>query len=189
MAIYTGRTRAPTNPNPMTSRLGPFSSSANDPHPDPTRVLTMEFILEQGSSLHPAFQYAVDAAFAALLCVLVAMLAVTRSWHFVFLTFIEIALWASVKWCVLLQYESHRTLTTGLRAGSCTSCAQKKSDKRPRRKRRTNPSLNEWSRSQACAVAALSPRLGSSCCLLGKHKHCERGWACQHPPRTRPCSD
>ena len=63
-------------------------------------VAWMDSILEQGSSLSPAFQLVVDGAFATLLCVLLAFLAATRSWHFVFLTTVTVALWASVKWCV-----------------------------------------------------------------------------------------
>ncbi|THV03286.1 Pkr1-domain-containing protein [Dendrothele bispora CBS 962.96] len=57
-------------------------------------------ILTPGSSLHPTFLLILDACFAALLIILLGLLFATRSIHFVALTAIELALWASVKWFV-----------------------------------------------------------------------------------------
>lgn len=61
-----------------------------------------ENILEPGSSLNPSFLLIVDAVFASLLVVLVALAVLTRgNIHLIVLTFIELALWASVKWYVI----------------------------------------------------------------------------------------
>lgn len=57
-------------------------------------------ILKPGSSLHPTFLKIVDGAFAFLLLVLLSLLFVTRSYHFFFLSLIELGLWASVKWVI-----------------------------------------------------------------------------------------
>ena len=58
-------------------------------------------ILEPGSSFNPTFLLAVDGTFATLLIILVAFAILTRgNIHLIFLTFIELALWASVKWYV-----------------------------------------------------------------------------------------
>lgn len=60
----------------------------------------MDTILEKGSSLNAGTQLAVDASFAALLVVLLGLLAATRSFHFAFLSVVEIGLWVAVKWVV-----------------------------------------------------------------------------------------
>lgn len=60
----------------------------------------VDHIFTPGSTLNPTFLLIADSAFVALLLVLLAMLAATRSIHFVALTGIELALWATVKWCV-----------------------------------------------------------------------------------------
>ena len=59
-------------------------------------------ILEPGSSLNPAFLLVVDGTFASLFIVLASFTALTRgNIHLISLTFIELALWASVKWYVI----------------------------------------------------------------------------------------
>lgn len=59
-------------------------------------------ILEPGSSLDPTFLLIVDGVFAALFIVLVGLGVLTRgNVHLVVLTFIELGLWASVKWYVI----------------------------------------------------------------------------------------
>ncbi|KAI6035226.1 ER protein Pkr1-domain-containing protein [Pisolithus orientalis] len=59
------------------------------------------FVLKPGSSLHPAFLLAVDCCFAALFFVLVWLAYLTKgNVHFFILLFIELLLWASVKWFV-----------------------------------------------------------------------------------------
>lgn len=59
-------------------------------------------ILEPGSSLDPTFLLVVDGAFASLFVVLVTLAVLTQgNVHLIFLTFIELALWASVKWYVI----------------------------------------------------------------------------------------
>ncbi|KAF9780295.1 hypothetical protein BJ322DRAFT_330125 [Thelephora terrestris] len=58
-------------------------------------------ILEPGSSFSPTFLLTVDGSFTALFVVLVTFAVLTRgNFHLVFLTLIELALWASVKWFV-----------------------------------------------------------------------------------------
>ena len=58
-------------------------------------------ILKPGSSLHPNFLRILDGAFVMLLAVLLAMLWLSSgNLHVVALIAIEVALWASVKWCV-----------------------------------------------------------------------------------------
>ncbi|KAK0205637.1 hypothetical protein IW262DRAFT_1253297, partial [Armillaria fumosa] len=58
-------------------------------------------ILTPGSSLHPTFLLILDVSFAVLLVVLVLLLFLTSgNVHFIGLIGIELALWASVKWCV-----------------------------------------------------------------------------------------
>ncbi|KAK0498315.1 hypothetical protein EDD18DRAFT_1044835, partial [Armillaria luteobubalina] len=58
-------------------------------------------ILTPGSSLHPTFLLILDLSFAALLVALMLLLFLTSgNVHFIGLIGIELALWASVKWCV-----------------------------------------------------------------------------------------
>jgi hypothetical protein len=64
-------------------------------------------ILEPGSSFSPTFLLAVDGSFTALFVVLVTFAVLTRgNFHLVFLTLIELAFWASVKWYVKYRYGS-----------------------------------------------------------------------------------
>ena len=64
-------------------------------------------ILEPGSSLDPTFLLVVDGVFASLFVVLVALAVLTRgNVHLIVLTFIELALWASVKWYVIFSSDS-----------------------------------------------------------------------------------
>lgn len=64
-------------------------------------------VLEPGSSLNPTFLLVVDGVFASLFIVLVALAVLTRgNIHLIFLTFIELALWASVKWYVIPRPDS-----------------------------------------------------------------------------------
>lgn len=59
-------------------------------------------ILEPGSSFSPTFLVVVDGAFASLFVVLVALAVLTQgNIHLIFLMFVELALWASVKWYVI----------------------------------------------------------------------------------------
>jgi len=58
-------------------------------------------VLKPGSSFHPTFLAIVDVAFAFLLVVLLSLAFITSgNIHLIFLTLIELALWASVKWFV-----------------------------------------------------------------------------------------
>ena len=58
-------------------------------------------ILTPGSSLHPTFQIILDGAFAALFTILLTLAFLTSGNPHIFaLIIIEVALWASVKWCV-----------------------------------------------------------------------------------------
>lgn len=65
-------------------------------------------LLKPGSSLNPAFLLILDVAFAALLCIFLALLyLMPGSIHIIFLIIIVLCLWASVKWynvCILLLY-------------------------------------------------------------------------------------
>ena len=80
-------------------------------------------ILEPGSSFDPAFLLVVDGVFAFLFAVLIAMAVVTRgNIHLVFLTFIELAFWASVKWYVISRPDPRRwSAETDVSSGSYTS--------------------------------------------------------------------
>ncbi|KAG2152025.1 hypothetical protein BD769DRAFT_16159 [Suillus cothurnatus] len=61
----------------------------------------ISFILKPGSSLHPTFLFAVDAAFALLFFVFLWSAYLTKgNPHFFVLMGIQLALWASVKWFV-----------------------------------------------------------------------------------------
>ncbi|KAJ3807735.1 hypothetical protein EV368DRAFT_28878, partial [Lentinula lateritia] len=56
-------------------------------------------ILKPGSSLHPTFLLILDAIFFALLLTLLGLVFATAgNIHLIFLTVIELGLWASVKW-------------------------------------------------------------------------------------------
>jgi len=58
-------------------------------------------ILKPGSSLNPTFLLILDGTFALLLVVLLSLSYLTSgNFHIFALTFIELALWASVKWFV-----------------------------------------------------------------------------------------
>jgi len=59
-------------------------------------------ILEPGSSFDPTFLLVTDGVFASLFAVLVTLAVLTQgNVHLIFLTFIELALWGSVKWYVI----------------------------------------------------------------------------------------
>jgi len=59
-------------------------------------------ILEPGSSFDPTFLLVVDGVFTSLFAVLVTLAVLTQgNVHLIFLTFIELALWGSVKWYVI----------------------------------------------------------------------------------------
>jgi len=61
----------------------------------------VSFLLKPGSSLHPTFLLAVDAAFALLFMVFLWSAYLTRgNLHFFALMGIQLALWASIKWFV-----------------------------------------------------------------------------------------
>ena len=71
------------------------------PPEDPTvpEIPIVSHILTPGSSLDPTFLLIVDGAFALLLLILIALLVGTGgNLHFLALSCITIALWASVKW-------------------------------------------------------------------------------------------
>ncbi|KAL0581963.1 hypothetical protein V5O48_000020 [Marasmius crinis-equi] len=58
-------------------------------------------ILTPGSSLHPTFLLVLDVAFVGLFLILLGLLFVTHgNIHIIGLIFIELCLWASVKWFV-----------------------------------------------------------------------------------------
>ena len=64
-------------------------------------------ILEPGSSFNPTFLLVVDGVFASLLVVFITLAVFTQgNVHLIFLTFIELALWASVKWYVTSPFDS-----------------------------------------------------------------------------------
>ena len=63
-------------------------------------------ILTPGSSRYASWQLLLDAAFAALLCVLLGLVWLTRgNIHIFGLIFIEICLYASIKWSVLCHFD------------------------------------------------------------------------------------
>jgi len=58
-------------------------------------------ILAPGSSLNPTFLLVVDGVLALLALTLLSLVVVTSgNVHVIALLFIELALWASIKWCV-----------------------------------------------------------------------------------------
>jgi len=58
-------------------------------------------ILRPGSSFHPTFLAVVDGVLAVLLALLLSLAVMTAgNIHLIFLTVIELGLWASVKWFV-----------------------------------------------------------------------------------------
>lgn len=60
-------------------------------------------LLTPGSSLHPTFLLILDVAFAFLLGIFLALVWLTSgSIHIFVLIGIELCLWASVKWCVII---------------------------------------------------------------------------------------
>ena len=63
-------------------------------------------ILQPGSSLNPTFLAILDCAFASLSVVLLVLALLTSgNLHVFFLLGIELGLWASVKWCVVIHRE------------------------------------------------------------------------------------
>jgi ER protein Pkr1 len=58
-------------------------------------------ILKPGSSTNPTFLFIVDCVLGSLLVVLLSLSYLTSgNFHIFALTAIELALWASIKWCV-----------------------------------------------------------------------------------------
>jgi hypothetical protein len=78
-------------------------SAAQDTHVDDSFLAN---ILTPGSSLHPTFLLIVDVSLATLVLILLSLLALTRSLHFVALVLITLALWASIKWCAILSWHN-----------------------------------------------------------------------------------
>ena len=80
-------------------------------------------ILEPGSSFSPTFLLVVDGAFASLFVVLVTLAVLTQgNIHLIFLMFIELALWASVKWYVTSRSDPRRrSVDANISLGSYTS--------------------------------------------------------------------
>jgi uncharacterized membrane protein len=72
----------------------------------------ISFLLKPGSSLHPTFLLAVDAAFALLFVVFAWSAYLTKgNLHFFALMGIQLALWASIKWYVdIVIYMSNSIL-------------------------------------------------------------------------------
>jgi ER protein Pkr1 len=61
-------------------------------------------VLKPGSSFHPTFLLILDGVFAFLLVILLALAFMTSgNIHLIFLTVIELGLWASVKWSDFLE--------------------------------------------------------------------------------------
>lgn len=79
-------------------------------------------ILEPGSSFSPAFLLVVDGAFASLFAVLVTLAVLTQgNVHLILLMFVELALWASVKWYVIFRSDPRRSADANISLGSSTS--------------------------------------------------------------------
>ncbi|KAF9449923.1 hypothetical protein P691DRAFT_811488 [Macrolepiota fuliginosa MF-IS2] len=75
----------------------------------------LDSILQPGSSLNPTFLNILDGAFVTLFLVFVALAFVTAgNLHIFALMFIELGLWASVKWHVFypLLYSFVQKITT-----------------------------------------------------------------------------
>lgn len=81
-------------------------STPNSPQANaPTEESFIANILKPGSSLDPTFLLIVDGAFASLFIVLATLAFLTAgNIHIFALVGIELALWASVKWCVNTIY-------------------------------------------------------------------------------------
>jgi len=80
-------------------------------------------ILEPGSSLNPIFLLVVDGTLASLFAILVTLAVLTQgNIHLIFLIFIELALWASVKWYVISRSDPRgRSADANISLGSYTS--------------------------------------------------------------------
>ena len=73
---------------------------------DEVRTDFIATILQPGSSLNPTFLAILDCAFASLFLVLLVLALLTSgNLHVFILLGIELSLWASVKWCVVIHYE------------------------------------------------------------------------------------
>jgi hypothetical protein len=86
-------------------------------------------LLEPGSSFDPTFLLVVDGTFAFLFIVLTSFTILARgNVHLIFLTFIELALWASVKWHVISRsdYRWGSLNICKYISGLCTSGALRK---------------------------------------------------------------
>lgn len=86
-------------------------------------------ILTPGSSLDPTFLLVLDGAFALLLCVFLGLLFLTRgSIHIVALIGIEGCLWASIKWCVIVNTSDDRAAVDvfTIFQGSSQSCRERR---------------------------------------------------------------
>lgn len=91
---------------------------------DDSASFSLSNVLTPGSSLHPTLLLFLDVCFGALLGVLGTLLVLTRgNIHFIFLIFIELCLWASVKWCVCLALNADRALLTWFTGSSQSSGA------------------------------------------------------------------
>lgn len=85
----------------------PASSSSKSTSQPPASPLDEQSIfstlLTPGSSLHPTLLLLLDAAFLVLFLLFISLaIATNGNVHILVLMGIEVALWASVKWCVYL---------------------------------------------------------------------------------------
>lgn len=73
--------------------------TGNPPTDDVLSIGSLSGILAPGSSLNPTFLLVLDGTLATLLLVLLGLFVVTNyNFHLLFLSIIEICLWASIKW-------------------------------------------------------------------------------------------
>lgn len=76
--------------------VGPSAENSALHIPEPVEAL-VSHILTPGSTLNPQFLLVLDGAFVMLLVILLVLLVLTWSIHFVALICIELGLWASVQ--------------------------------------------------------------------------------------------
>ena len=83
----------------MNSNVNTAASAAETPVAEDPLNNFFSGILAPGSSLNPTFLLVLDGALATLLVVLLALFVITKyNPHLLFLSIIELCLWASIKW-------------------------------------------------------------------------------------------
>jgi hypothetical protein len=136
----------------------------------------LDNILTPGSSLHPTFLVIVDGSFILLLLILTSLAILTSgNIHVLVLMAIELCLWASVKWCILVIFTLYiDTMTVSIISEPQVCCRAACSKRTPTRTTRDSAGQKDAMkkvRSLLCVLALFIPPFCGFSTLLSHRKY------------------